>query len=179
MQRADTMPITTQRLVLRPMTAEDAPAFHALVTRPEVSRMLFLFPTNWPLSEAVPFLEAWRWQGRLLFRVAITLKGEWVGWIGADDAAEPEVFYAIRPEFTAQGIAQEALRGFTQFLFARFAPPALQAGAFTDNPASIKVLQRCGFVRTGEAMGASAGRTGRAPEGRFRLVRPDMPDMET
>jgi len=31
----------------------------------------------------------------------------------------------LRPEFAGQGIAQEALRGFALFLFARFAPPAL------------------------------------------------------
>lgn len=169
-----TFRLHTARLVLRPMTAADAPDFHALVTRPEVAKMLFIFPTDWPLAAAAPFLERWRWQGALRFRLAITLNGAWAGWIGVDDAPEPEVFYALRPGFTGQGVAQEALRGFARFLFARFAPVALQAGAFADNPASAAVLQRCGFLCTGAVMGRSAGRAAQAREWRFRLVRADL-----
>ena len=67
----DGLRLVTPRLVLRAMMAADASAFHALVTRPEVARMLFIFPTDWPLAAAAPFIEAWRWQGKLLFRIAI------------------------------------------------------------------------------------------------------------
>jgi RimJ/RimL family protein N-acetyltransferase len=169
------LPIVTPRLLLRPMSASDASDFHALVTRPEVARMLFMFSADWPFAKAVPFLEDWRWQGRGRFRLAIIQNGDWAGWIGTDDAAEPEVFYALRPEFAGQGVAQEALRGFCQFLFATFSPLALRAGVFTDNPASANVLRRCGFAQVAEVMGHSAGRAAPAPEWRFRLEQTDLP----
>jgi hypothetical protein len=75
----------------------DAPDFHALVTRPEVARMLFIFAVDWPEAAAAPFLYDVRWQGRPGFRFAIELGGVWVGWIGCSEDAEPEVFYALRP----------------------------------------------------------------------------------
>ena len=50
------VPILTPRLVLRAMTGADVPRFHALVTKAEVARMLFLFHPGWTLEEARAFL---------------------------------------------------------------------------------------------------------------------------
>jgi RimJ/RimL family protein N-acetyltransferase len=172
---AQGLPVRTARLCLRPMTVRDAPDFHALVTRPEVARMLFIFAVDWPEAAAAPFLYDVRWQGRPGFRFAIELRGVWVGWIGCSEDAEPEVFYALRPEFAGKGIAQEALGAFASFLFDRFGLIALHAGVFTDNPASARVLAACGFERVGETIGASKGRVAPAPEWRFRLDRAVLP----
>lgn len=172
--RHATPPIITARLILRAMTAADAPAFHALVTRPEVARMLFIFPTDWPLSAAAPFLNDVRWQGRLRFRLAIEVGGVWAGWIGCSGDAEPEVFYALQPEFAGRGIAQEALTAFVGFLFNHFAPDALRAAVFTDNPASARVLEACGFCRVGVDMQGSAGRETPTPGWLYRLARADF-----
>jgi RimJ/RimL family protein N-acetyltransferase len=162
-------PVHSARLVLRAMTDADAPSFHALVCRPEVARMLFIFPTDWPLSAAAPFLQEWRWQGALRFRVAIEVQGVWAGWIGCTNDAEPEIFYALRPEFAGQGIAKDAVKVFCRFLFTRFAPVALRAGVFADNPASAHVLAACGFQKLGEDMQSSAAREAPAPGWLYRL----------
>jgi RimJ/RimL family protein N-acetyltransferase len=159
------------RLGFRPMTSADAPAFHALVTRPEVARMLFMFPTDWTLPEARVFLDDWAWQGRLGFRLAIDVAGRWVGWIGASDAAEPEIFYALEPHVSGRGLAREAVAAFAAFLFGRFDVPALRAGVFTDNPASARVLAHCGFARVDEVLHASRGRVAPAPCWVYRLDR--------
>ena len=164
--------IQTLRLAMRPMTRADAADFHALVTRPAVARMLFMFPLDWTLVEAESFLEDWVWKGTLRFRLALIHDGKWAGWIGVSGDAEPEIFYALNPEFAGQGLAREAVAGFTEFLFDRFAPTALTAGVFTDNPASARVLLACGFVLTHEEVHASRGRLAPAPCWVYRLSNP-------
>lgn len=159
-------------LRLRAMTLADAPAFHALVTRAEVARMLFIFPIDWPLAEAAPFLHDWRWQGTSRFRIAIEEGADWAGWIGATGGEEPEIFYALRPEYAGRGIAKAAVRGISQFLFDRFDPPAVRAGVFTDNPASARVLETCGFTRIAEETHESRGRLAPAPAWVYRLTNP-------
>ena len=174
MGEALTVLIRTERLELRPMTRADAPLFRDLVTRPEVARMLFMFPTDWPLSEAEAFMDDWAWRGSLRFRLAIMLGGEWAGWIGVSDGAEPEIFYALRPKHAGRGIAREAVAAFCRFLFDRFSMPAVTAGVFTDNPASARVLEVSGFLRIGEENHQSRGRLAPAPMWVYRLTNPKM-----
>ena len=150
--------ISTERLHLRPMTQADAGDIHALVTRPEVARMLFMFSADWTLAETRAFIKDWAWCGKLHFRLSIECNGAWLGWIGVSDDPIPEVFYALRAEAAGKGYAQEALRGFCAFLFDRFEPSALSAGVFTDNPASARVLGKCGFQKLSETLHASCGR---------------------
>lgn len=164
--------LSTPRLTLRAMTEADVPRFHALVTRPEVARMLFLFHPGWTLAEARAFLAGWAWTGALRFRLAIEEAGEWRGWIGVTDDPEPEIFYALTPEAAGRGLAREAVAAFTGFLFDRFPVPALRAGVFFDNPASMKLLLACGFSEIGVEDHPSRGRDAPAPCHIFRLVRP-------
>lgn len=165
--------IRTPHLAMRPMTRADAPLFHDLVTRPEVAQFLYLFHPAWTLAEAEAFLADWAWAGRLRFRLALIHQGSWAGWIGVSDDAEPEIFYALRPEFAGQGLAGEAVAAFAAFLFDRFDPPALTAGVFTDNPASARVLQKSGFVLIREEPHPTRGRLAPAPAWVYRLVNPE------
>ena len=168
--------ILTERLTMRSVTRSDAPLFHDLVTRPEVARFLYLFHPGWTLAEAETFMEDWAWRGELRFRLSLIHQGKWAGWIGASDDSEPEIFYALRPEFTGQGLAREAVAAFTAFLFDRFDPPALTAGVFTDNPASAKVLASCGYIVVKEELHPSRGRLAPAPSWVYRLANPNLVD---
>lgn len=165
--------IRTPRLAMRPMSRADAPLFHDLVTRPEVARVLYMFHPGWTLAEAEAFLEDWAWRGALRFRLALVHEGTWAGWIGVSNDPEPEIFYALRPEFAGQGLAGEAVAAFSAFLFASFNPPALTAGVFTDNPASARVLRKCGYQLIREELHASRGRLAPAPARVYRLANPN------
>lgn len=165
--------VTTDRLVLRPLTQADAVDFHALVTRPEVARMLFMFYPEWPLEAAKAFIDEWAWRGAALrFRLAITANNQWIGWIGVSDDPIPEIFYALTAEAAGKGYAAEAVAGFCAFLFDRFDMPALAAGVFADNPASARVLEKCGFALVSQEMHASRGREALSPSFTFHLQRP-------
>jgi len=47
----------------------------------------------------------------------------------------------------------------------------LNADAFADNAASLRVLQKLGFLETGNAMGESMARRGASPTREFQLTR--------
>lgn len=169
--------ITTPRLCLRPMTQADVGDIHALVTRPEVARMLFMFSPDWTHDEAKAFVGEWAWQGKLRFRLSVEAKGEWLGWIGVSDDPTPEIFYAMTAAASGNGYAQEAVRGFCGFLFARFGLSALSAGVFADNPASVRVLEKCGFRRVSEALHASCGRAEPALCWMYEMTRPQAVEL--
>lgn len=169
------MEIRTGRLWLRALRPEDAGAFHAAVTRPEIGRMLFRFPPDWPRAEAEPFLAACAFRGAPGFRLAIAAPdGAFLGSIGlaAEPQAAPEVYYFLTPQAAGQGYGAEALAAFCAAAFARFAVPALSADVFTDNPASVRILERCGFRRTGEGRYKTPARLEPAPIWHYRLERP-------
>jgi RimJ/RimL family protein N-acetyltransferase len=81
--------------------------------------------------------------------------------IGLHPEAEgAEVGYWIARVWQRRGIAVEALCAVLE-VAAMLGLPRVCAGHFLDNPASGKVLARCGFVPTGEVRPmASAARGG-------------------
>ena len=63
------------------------------------------------------------------------------GWFG-----DPEVSYWLGREFWGKGIATQALRAFLDIQQTR----PLYSRVAIDNLASIRVLEKCGFVKIGE-----------------------------
>jgi RimJ/RimL family protein N-acetyltransferase len=69
-------------------------------------------------------------------------------------SGQPEVTYWIGKEYWGNGVATRALSAFLES--ARVRP--LHARAAKDNVASLRVLEKCGFVITGEDKGFSNAR---------------------
>ena len=60
-----------------------------------------------------------------------------------------EVGYWLGEPFWGQGIATHALQAFTEYAFATFDLVRLQAFVKEWNPASARVLEKCGFTLEG------------------------------
>lgn len=58
-----------------------------------------------------------------------------------------EVGYWLGEPFWGRGIMTDAVAAVVPVAFERFAIVRLQAGVFADNLASMRVLEKCGFVR--------------------------------
>jgi len=67
-----------------------------------------------------------------------------------DDDLAPEAGYWIGRPFWGRGFATEALEGALVWAGKRWKRRALVAGHFADNPASGRVLEKAGFLYTGE-----------------------------
>jgi len=58
-----------------------------------------------------------------------------------------EIGYWLGEPFWGRGIMTDAISAIVPVAFERFAIVRLQAGVFATNPASMRVLEKCGFVR--------------------------------
>lgn len=84
--------------------------------------------------------------------LAIEVDGQAVGGIAVtllDDVYHrtAEVGYWLGESFWGRGIMTDAVATIVPVAFERFPIVRLQAGVFANNPASMRVLEKCGFVR--------------------------------
>jgi len=72
-----------------------------------------------------------------------------------------ELAYGIDPPHRGRGFATEAAAALTQFAIDSGRVRAVRAHTKPDNPASARVLTRCGFQRLGEVIDPDDGRVER------------------
>ena len=162
--------VLTDRLRLRPVRAEDD-AFIVSLARPEVTRMLFSLKPGIDLDGARAFLAARAWAGMPGFALAIEREGHAIGYVATGSSKGVELYYALHPDHWGQGLMTEAVAAFCPELFKRFPIRRLLADRFEDNPASGRVLEKCGFQKTGRTVGRSPARLEPAPCITYALTR--------
>lgn len=148
--------IKTERLVLRQLQLSDAKAFSVLAGDYDISKMTGSIPHPFPLYSAefkIMYMRQQKKRG-LAYPYAITRDGGAL--IGVMDLfrntpdAVLEIGYWIGKPYWGQGLSTEAARVIMQEAQNRLGVKALMAGAYTDNPASLRVLEKLGFRPTGE-----------------------------
>ncbi|MEN0653907.1 MULTISPECIES: GNAT family N-acetyltransferase [Hyphobacterium] len=161
-------PIETDRLVLRPLAQHDADFLARTASKPEVCRMIARVPRRFPVLAAEIFVTRTiigERTGRCAVRLITGQDGHRLGVIGIDDTGKGafDFGYWLSPDAWGQGYVTEA--GRAMVMGARTAGIArLTAGNFLDNPASARVLDKLGFVPTGETIDLfSFGRMTKSP----------------
>lgn len=156
----------SERLLLRPPWPEDWQAIHAGIGDQAVVRHLARAPWPYEAGDARDWASAA--QDPRAPRFLLILPGadgwELVGSAGLGmREGEIELGYWIARKFWGQGYATEAALAVLEI--ARLCGHRdIVAGHFLDNPASGRVLEKVGFVATGEVSARhSAGRGGNAP----------------
>ncbi|WP_095590479.1 GNAT family N-acetyltransferase [Actibacterium ureilyticum] len=172
MGAVEPLTIRTPRLILRQMRRDDAAALCRIVTRPDVGRMLFLFPPDWTVDAAQDFILDWQFRGTPRLRLGICdASDRLLGSVGAVlRDGRIEVFYFLDPAAAGQGYATEAMQAFIGFLFDRFGHDTIHADVFIDNPGSERVLRKLGFTFDGQGTGTSAARLEPFPVSLYRLT---------
>ncbi len=146
--------LRTQRLFLRPAWAEDAPELARAIGHEAVVRMLAVVPWPYALADAEASVARERQDGEPRFM--ITLPGESGRIIGGCGlgrnpqlcAGEFGVGYWIEPGSWGRGYASEMLAALVA-LAQSLGHRRLVAAHFVDNPASGRVMAKCGFRPTG------------------------------
>ncbi|GER91247.1 hypothetical protein KDW_54090 [Dictyobacter vulcani] len=85
------------------------------------------------------------------------IDGEVAGYVSSyqdKEPGKPEVTYWIGKSYWGKGVAT---RGLTAFLLHYTVRP-IYARAAKDNIASLRVLEKCGFIRVGENRDFASGR---------------------
>jgi RimJ/RimL family protein N-acetyltransferase len=163
----------TERLLLRPGWAEDAPALARAIGDEMIVRNLAVVPWPYSLRDAEAFLAAPRdpvLPSMLIFErtdrepVLVGSCG-----LGRRPSGNVELGYWISRPFWGRGFATEA--GLALVAIARALGIArLEASHFIDNPASGRVLEKLGFQSSGMiAPRLSCARGAEIPARYFRL----------
>jgi RimJ/RimL family protein N-acetyltransferase len=142
----------TERLLLRPGWAEDAPALAKAIGEEQIVRNLATAPWPYGLAEAQAFLRAPRDPVLPTFLLLRRTDGapQLVGGCGLQrrPSGNVELGYWIARAHWGQGYATEASRQLLE-IARTLGLPQLEAAHFVDNPASGRVLEKLGFTPTG------------------------------
>lgn len=151
----ETSPVVeTRRLLLRAPGAQDVTRIAALANDHDIARMTKRMPHPFRVDDAEDFVLHVASQDPKranTFLIEHEDHGP-VGVVGLfhDADSVPETGYWIGREFWGRGYATEALEGALVWASTRWKRRALVAGHFADNPASGRVLEKAGFLYTGE-----------------------------
>ncbi|MFG3506216.1 GNAT family N-acetyltransferase [Streptomyces sp. NPDC047821] len=148
--------LTGDRVLLRPVTEEDAAAFADILGDPEVATFTGIPADEPPLS--LDHLRSWygsrgEQPDRLDLALIDRASGELVGELVFNEWDEPNRRCNFRtlvgPRGRGRGLGTEAIRLFLGYGFERLGLNRVSLGVFAFNPRAIRVYEKVGFVREG------------------------------
>jgi RimJ/RimL family protein N-acetyltransferase len=169
--------LETERLILRAPRLADAKAIARLANDRRVAENTARIPHPYHLDDAEQFIAgANRYVGEATFAVVLKSdavgKSELIGTCGVEPRdGSAEIGYWVGAPYWNHGFATEAVRAVIDHAFGELEHEALQAGARVTNPASRRVLEKCGFQWTGVGLYRIRAIKSSAPLDRFRLDR--------
>ncbi|KAA2236411.1 GNAT family N-acetyltransferase [Salinarimonas soli] len=178
--RDDVFRLETARLWLRWPRQADVQAIVELAGDKEVAEMTGVIPHPYPPAEADAFVLRTRTENAngTALTMAITLKrrpNDLVGIVGIKGPSEanpvPFIGYWMGRPHWGRGLATEAARAMIDAAFAYTPADELAASARVVNPASRRVLEKCGFASQGSGLQSFPVRGGALPVDYFRLDR--------
>ncbi len=130
--------IETERLVLRPVTLDDAEAMFEYASDKENTR--YTFPTNQSLDET---------KNNIGWGIELKSTGEFIGTIDLHKMdtvlKKAAIGYIINQKYWNQGLTTEANRAVIELAFEKIGMNKLDAFHDKDNPASGKVMEKSGM----------------------------------
>jgi len=146
--------IETRRLVLRAPAPQDVTRIASMANDRDIARMTCRMPHPFGTGDAEDFVIAVAGQDPAKANTFL-IEHEDLGAVGViglfeDGDVAPETGYWIGRDYWGRGFATEALEGAMVWASRKWKRRALVAGHFADNPASGRVLEKAGFLYTGE-----------------------------
>ncbi len=169
----NTSVLKTERLFLRAPRFEDAKTIATLVNDRRIAENTLRIPHPYALADAQAFITTANASGGEIVFLITARDGTMLGCcgIGKLDGEHPEIGYWLGVPFWGKGYATEAARAVIDHAFSDLGYDVLVSGARVSNPASRRVLQKCGFEWTGVGLYRIRALASSAPVDRFRLDR--------
>ena len=153
MQHKGTVQLDSERLILRRLTPQDAPAMYRNWASSSAVTRFLTWPAHTDISQTEYVLQFWgrQYQENTFYQWAIVPKvlGEPIGTISVirlDETIDTaEIGYCIGEKLWHQGYTSEALKAVISFLFRDVRINRLEAKHDTSNPHSGAVMRKCGM----------------------------------
>ena len=170
--RSQSVPVLkTERLTLRAPRRADARIIAKLANDRRIAENTLRIPHPYGIGDAEQFIATVNTgDGETCF--VVILDGAPIGACGIvlrEDGAE--IGYWLGVAYWGHGFATEAARAVIDHAFGDLGHDMLQSGARVSNPASRRVLEKCGFQWTGVRLCRIRAINSAAPVDRFRLDR--------
>jgi len=156
-----TLPIVTERFVLRRYTYDDIPDVLGFVSQPSVARVTSerIPATEEGVRKYIDLQNSYQpFEKDKVFELAVERKkdGKVIGLIGliCRDHGQGEMGWALAVEHRGQGHATEAARALMDYGFNSLGLRRIHADTGTDNLASLRMMERLGMRREGLLRGA-------------------------
>ncbi|MEJ8569898.1 GNAT family N-acetyltransferase [Microbaculum marinum] len=182
MSTPEEIELRTDRLLLRPLRASDAPAISALAGDERVSRHTASIPHPYPDGAADAFIadahaKAARGEGRVF---AIALSEEPAQLIGVAilrnlGSEGIEVGYWLGVGFWGRGLMSEAVAAAAAHARSWLPGAVIHARTFPENAGSQRVLQKAGFRRRGTVAFDAPERGRHIDDAPLFVFEPDRP----
>lgn len=156
------MRIKTERLIITEFTMNMAEAVHKNSLDEDNRRFVpdEVFETVEEAADTVAFLMGVYENGDGPLVYPVLLKDNtYIGYVQAvpfDDGTW-EIGYHIGIQYTRHGYATEAVKAFLPVIMLKLGITEMTGVCLADNHASVKVMNRCGFVKTFEGIGSYQG----------------------
>ncbi|KAI5365249.1 Putative GNAT domain, acyl-CoA N-acyltransferase [Septoria linicola] len=144
------MNITTDRLLLRPVTEADLEDFHRLQSDPQVTKWTKQGPnktlqrSEQMLDDLLVLVNTSNFtEPTMIHAITVLPSSDLIGLVGT--FRPREIGFSLHPDYWGKGYAQEATRAFCIWYQEQHPGQALFAKVNTKNDASVTCLTRCGF----------------------------------
>ena len=147
--------IKTERLNLREIKYEDAASIYKLLSNPEVIKHdTFKLFTNIKQAEDLIkwFNDEFEQKRTIFWGISLKNETEIIGFCKCEieiPKVRADLGYDLRPEYWNMGIMTETLSAIIDFAFQTLDVNRIEAAVSTENNASIRVLEKSGFVKEG------------------------------
>ena len=171
------LPQDTARLVLNRARKDDLADILFLANNRRIAEKLTNMPHPFSYEDAKALVKRCEVQLTAQATFAIRMKntGRFIGAIGftplAEDFGAVHLGYWVGEPFWNQGYATEAVQSVTDFAFSQAGFSKLSASCRVNNPASHRVLSKCGFTQDGTTKLHSLGANAMVDAQRYTLTR--------
>ena len=143
------MDFSTNRLEIKPMSPADKEAILDLLVD-EIVGKTYMLPEYQSREEAAPLFNrlVQLSQDESRYVAGVYLKGQFIGMMNDVEIKDKkiEMGYAYLPAYYSKGYATEAFAGAISWLHDHGFETVV-AGAFSENAASLRVMEKCGMVK--------------------------------
>jgi RimJ/RimL family protein N-acetyltransferase len=173
--------LVTERLVLRPPHTDDAAELAVLADNRRVAEMLGRMPHPYGEAEARAFIarSGEKQAAGAVYAVTLADSGAFIGCAGLNSTERGlELGYWFGEPYWKRGYATEAAHALVDLAFRATAINVLHVSCRVINPASRRVIHKCGFQYSGQGMLNSIV-AGQVPVERYRLDRKTWVSLRT
>ena len=183
-----TWPVRTERLSIRPATADDAEATWTYRRVPSVAMWMTTAPATFKeyadlfvLEDRLPKTLIMERDGAIIGDLMLAIEAPWAQAEVKEQAegVQAELGWCLRPEEEGQGLATEAVVELIRLCFEDLGLRRVVANCFAANEPSWRLMERVGMRREEHAVRDSLHRNGEWMDGfRYALLADEWRDRQ-